>query len=67
MLSCQSIKYVQVKPVLPPLPAGVEFPKTVNDGNEKDELHVIMLQAHYISYLWEWIFSVDEQINEIEE
>ena len=63
---CQTIeKTVIYQPVLPPVPTLIDPGRPVADGNETDELEIIIKQAHTIEVLLLWIYSVEGQINRL--
>ena len=63
-MGCQTIeKTVIYQPVLPPVPTLIDPGRPVADGDETDELEIIIKQAHTIEDLMLWIYSVEGQIN----
>ena len=63
---CQTTERTVVyQPVLPPVPTLIDPGRPVADGDETDELEIIIKQAHIIENLLLWIYSVEGQINRL--
>jgi len=60
---CQTAERTVIyKPVLPPVPALIDPGRPVADGDETDELEIIIRQAHTIQDLMLWINTVNSQM-----
>lgn len=68
ILSACVTKETQVvvhQPVLPPISAPTHPGYPVANGDEGDELEIILKQAHTVEDLWLWIVTVQQQIAQL--